>query len=134
MQPKSVLIVDDNVAIRRVVRYSFESQQDFQICGEAVNGQDAIEKAKQFKPDLIILDFAMPVLDGIEAAAILSQIMPSIRLILFTMHSNAVVNVAARTAGISAVIAKEHGLEELLSQSQKLLGLSSRGRSLARGI
>jgi DNA-binding NarL/FixJ family response regulator len=131
---QSVLIVDDNPHMRKLVRSRFESQSDFQICGEAENGQDAIEKAKQFKPDLIILDFSMPVMDGITAASILSQTIPAARLILFTMHSSPLVDAAARTAGISAVIAKEHGLEQLVSQVQTILGLPSTGRSLARGI
>lgn len=131
---KSVLIVDDNSQMRHLIRSRFESQNDFQICGEAIDGLDAIEKAKQVKPDLIILDFSMPVMNGIKAGSILSQMMPSTMLILFTMHSGTEVDAAARTAGIAAVIAKEFGLEELVRQSQTLLGLPSTGRSLARGI
>ena len=134
MQRKSVLVVDDNFDIRRAVSAVFEAQQEFQVCGEAVNGKDAIEKAKQFHPDLIILDFAMPVMDGIRAASILSRLMPSTKLILFTMHSNGAVCTAAQAAGITAIVQKEHGQDELVSQAQKILGNGTMGRSLGRGI
>ena len=130
---KSVLIVDDNSQVREMVRSRFESQHDFQICGEAVNGREAIEKAAQFKPDLIILDFSMPVMDGIQAGSILSKSMPSVVLILFTMHSNAAVCAKARSAGLSAIISKDGGLDDLVSQAQTLLGLPPASQSLARG-
>ena len=58
----SILIVDDNAFIRRAIRLRFEGRNGFQVCGEAVDGSDAIEKARQLKPDLIILDFSMPVM------------------------------------------------------------------------
>ena len=121
----SILIVDDNPAIRKAVRLSFQELSGFQICGEAVDGPDAIEKAKQLKPDLIILDFSMPVMNGLEAAAVLRREMPSVPLILFTMHIGVVTESVARSAGVSAVISKDHGSEGLISQALALLGLPS---------
>ena len=121
----SILIVDDNPAIRKAVRRGFEGRNGFQICGEAVDGRDAIEKARQLKPDLIILDFAMPLMNGLEAAALLSREMPSVPLILFTMHAGAVVASEARLAGVGAVVSKDHGSEGLVSQALSLLGLPS---------
>ena len=119
----SILIVDDNALIRRAVRLGFEGRNGFLICGEAVNGSDAIEKARQLKPNLIILDFSMPVMNGLEAAAVLSREMPDVPLILFMMHAGAVVASEARSAGISAIVPKDQGSEGLVSQALTLLGL-----------
>jgi len=74
--PKSVLIVDDHEAVRRELRRLFQSQPDFTVCGEAVDGVDAISKAEQLSPDLVILDLAMPEMNGLEAAGALRFIMP----------------------------------------------------------
>lgn len=134
MKYKSVLVVDDNSDIRCAVRSVFEAQPEFQVCGEAVDGKDAIEKAKQFHPDLIILDLTMPEMDGISAASILSRLMPSTKLILFTMHSNGAVSTAAHAAGISAMVQKEQGQDELVIQAQKIFGNSSFSASSGRGI
>ena len=121
----SILIVDDNPTIRQAVRRGFEGRNGFEVCGEAVDGLDAIEKARQLKPDLIVLDFSMPVMNGLEAAAVLSREMPSVPLILFTMHVGAVVASEARSAGISAVVSKDQGSDGLVNQALVLLGLPS---------
>ncbi len=87
LMPKSVLIVDDNPLVRRAVRGLF-TFDGFVVCGEAGDGAQAIEKAKQTRPDVIVLDFSMPVMDGIRAAKALKQIMPDVPLILFTTHAS----------------------------------------------
>ena len=68
--PKSVLVVDDNAFIRQVLCRVFTSEGGFDVCGEAGNGQDAIEKAQALHPDLIVTDLSMPVMNGIDAAAL----------------------------------------------------------------
>jgi DNA-binding NarL/FixJ family response regulator len=68
MANKGVLIVDDNTVVRSSLRRLFESYPEFEVSGEAENGQDAIDKAARLKPDLIILDLAMPVMNGLDAA------------------------------------------------------------------
>jgi chemotaxis response regulator CheB len=65
---KSILIVDDNPSVRHFLRSYLESQPGFQVCGEAVDGMDAIEKSRDLHPDLIVLDFAMPRMNGLDAA------------------------------------------------------------------
>ena len=67
--PKCILIVDDHEYIRKIVRACLEGQSGFEICGEAVDGYDTVEKAKELKPDLIILELSMPRMNGIEAAS-----------------------------------------------------------------
>jgi DNA-binding NarL/FixJ family response regulator len=118
-----ILIVDDNPSIRQAIRRGFQGRNGLEVCGEAVDGRDAIEKARQLKPDLIVLDFSMPVMNGLEAAAVLSHEMPSVPLILFTMHVGAVVASEAKLAGVSAVVSKDRGSDELVSQALSLLGL-----------
>ena len=65
---RSILLVDDNAFIRRALCEMFKCEEDFDICGEAENGRDAIENAQQSRPDLIVLDLSMPVMNGLEAA------------------------------------------------------------------
>jgi DNA-binding NarL/FixJ family response regulator len=65
-----------------------ETKAKFTVCGEAENGADAIKKAQQLQPDLVLLDLSMPLLDGAEAAVVLKRIMPQTKIILFTMHAD----------------------------------------------
>jgi CheY-like chemotaxis protein len=85
---RSVLIADDSASMRRSVRFLLERQRTELRISEAVDGVDAIEKARGAKPDLILLDLAMPRLNGVEAASILKYILPKTPIILFTMHTD----------------------------------------------
>jgi CheY-like chemotaxis protein len=87
---KRVLVADDSPRIRKMLCQLFEREDDYDICAEAENGQEAIELALKHRPDLIILDFAMPVLNGIDAARKLKKIMPEVPIILFTQHATAI--------------------------------------------
>ena len=83
----SVLIVDDYAAIRRAIRVGLERHSEFSVCGEAVDGLDAIEKATRLKPDFILLDLSMPRMNGMEAASILKRVMPNVLIVAFTMRN-----------------------------------------------
>ena len=83
----SILIVDDNENIRRLLRSFVETTTSFQVCGEAENGAEAIEKAKELQPDLILLDMTMPRVSGTEATAILTRLLPEVKKILSTIHT-----------------------------------------------
>jgi DNA-binding NarL/FixJ family response regulator len=119
--PKSVLIVDDNAAIRMAMRSFLEEQPELEVCGEAVNGRNAIEKASLLHPDLIILDYSMPVMNGLEAADVLKRILPAVPLVLYTLHKRLISNSAAAAAGISAIVAKEDDIGTLVSEALTLL-------------
>ncbi|PYX59857.1 MAG: DNA-binding response regulator [Acidobacteria bacterium] len=121
MPKKRVLVVDDNALVRSMVRQLFESNADFEVSGEAENGRDAIQKAENLKPDLIILDLAMPVMTGIEAAPLLRKVLPDARLILFTVSEGPEVDRLARAAGIHAVVPKIRGASKLILKGQALL-------------
>lgn len=123
MPAKRVLLVDDNAVVRTLLRRLFESQPDFEISGEAENGRDAVEKAEKLKPDLIILDLSMPVMTGLEAAALLKQILPDTRIILFTQHEGREVKQLAQTARVDAVVSKSEAVSDLVVKAQALLGL-----------
>jgi two-component system, NarL family, response regulator NreC len=109
----SVLIVDDHEAIRRTLRVRIEELPEFSVCGEAVNGVDAVEKAQLLSPNLVILDFAMPEMNGLEAATALRFMLPAAKLYLLTAHSNRELELAARDAGIDAVYSKYDDLSAL---------------------
>jgi DNA-binding NarL/FixJ family response regulator len=85
---KTILIADDNPMIRKMLCQLFEREDDYDICAEATNGQEAIDLALKHRPDLIILDMSMPVLNGMEATKELKKIMPDVPIILFTQHEN----------------------------------------------
>jgi DNA-binding NarL/FixJ family response regulator len=125
---KCILIVDDSAEIRNAIRRTFEGRNGFRVCGEAVNGQDGIEKAKLLKPDLIILDFSMPLMNGLEAARAITLVMPSVPLILFTMHIGDVLESDARKAGFRSIVSKSQDVEFLVVQAQTLLGIAAAKR------
>jgi DNA-binding NarL/FixJ family response regulator len=109
----SVLIVDDHEAIRRTLRVRIDALPEFSVCGEAINGVDAVEKAQLLNPSLVILDFAMPEMNGLEAATALRFMLPSTKLYLLTAHTNRELELAARDAGIDAVYSKYDDLSAL---------------------
>jgi len=118
---RSVLIVDDNAIFRRAVRHVFMSQEDFAVCGEAENGRDAIEKAQALHPDLILMDLAMPVMGGIDAARVLSRLMPKVPLVALSGYSDLFSEKDARSAGISALVSKSEHISVLLGKARALL-------------
>lgn len=84
--PKRILIADDHESVLRRVRASIEAHPGWQVCGDAVNGREAINKAAELKPDLVVLDFAMPRVDGLKAALTIRQLTPDLPIILFTIY------------------------------------------------
>jgi CheY-like chemotaxis protein len=91
---KTILVADDDAQIRKALCEIFEREQDYNLCEQARNGNEAIEIATRCKPDLIILDFSMPVMSGIQAAKKLKLLMPDVPIILFTMHDESVLRFA----------------------------------------
>jgi DNA-binding NarL/FixJ family response regulator len=121
MVSKRILIADDSDVVRRAV-HSCLTRGEFEVCGEAVDGEDAIEKARVLKPDLILLDVAMPRTNGIIAASVLKSMMPNVLIVLFTMYSEAVARTFSRQQlAFDAVVAKAAGLTRLIECVQTLL-------------
>ena len=86
---KTILIADDNGIFRRALCEVFTRDFDFEVCGEAKDGQDAVEKAQRLHPDLIVLDLSIPVMNGLEAARALKSQMPSVPIIMFSLYVDA---------------------------------------------
>jgi two-component system, chemotaxis family, chemotaxis protein CheY len=118
---KALLVVDDNAAIRCVLCELFQNQADFALCGEAENGKEAIEKAQELHPDLIVLDLSMPVMNGLDAARVLKRIMPTVPLIMFSEYGDAFSEREAQSAGISALISKSEHISVLVEKARSLL-------------
>jgi len=121
---KSVLIVDDGPLLRQKLCEILRREGDFDVCGEAGDGQEAIAKAQQLHPDLIILDLSMPGMNGLEAVRVLRESIPSTPIIMFSNYSDAFVKKLALSLGVAAVISK--------SQSISVLLRTARGLSLKR--
>jgi YesN/AraC family two-component response regulator len=121
LMPKSVLLVDDNAVIRQALCRLFTSEAGFEICGEAENGQKAIEKAQELRPDLIVMDLSMPVMNGIEAVRVLKRLMPKVPVIIFSEYSDVFSEKEARSAGVSALISKAEHVSLLLGKARALL-------------
>ena len=128
MPKKKVLLVDDNAIVRSAVRPLFDSHRRFVVCGEAEHGREAIEKAPSLRPDLIVIDMSMPVMNGLEAAPLLIKILPYVWLILLTTHEFPELHQVARAAGIHAVVSKSKAVTHLIAQAEALFGITPLSR------
>lgn len=102
-----ILIVDDNPSVRAALRMCFKTKTDWIVCGEAENGYAAIELARTSKPDVVLLDYAMPLMNGLEAARAMSAESPECALLLYTMFAAPELIELASAAGVRAVLSKE---------------------------
>jgi DNA-binding NarL/FixJ family response regulator len=115
-----ILIVDDNVLIRRGLHRLLQMHEGWEVCGEASDGREAVQKSRELAPDVVVLDFFMPGLNGIEAAREISEMSPKIPILMWTMYLSPELFDTARNAGISGVLAKGNvnelfcGLETIL--------------------
>jgi DNA-binding NarL/FixJ family response regulator len=117
---RSVLIVDDSRVVREALCELFTREAEFDVCGEAENGRDAIERARQLHPDLIVTDLSMPVMNGLEETRLLKQLMPAVPVIIYTAHNDRYVEKEARAAGASAVISKSEPVASLVEKARNL--------------
>jgi DNA-binding NarL/FixJ family response regulator len=104
---KTILIADDNAVIRKILCQVFEHEEDYDICAEAVNGQEAIELALKHKPDLIILELSMPVMNGLDAARQLKRIMRSTPIILFSQYADLSSRIGFTNLNVDRIVSKE---------------------------
>ncbi|HEX6504310.1 MAG TPA: response regulator transcription factor [Terriglobales bacterium] len=119
--PKRIMIADDGEEVRQVMRAVFEARTEYQICGEASNGAEAVEKALELKPDLLLLDVAMPMLNGVEVASVLAGSLPQMPIVLYTMYNEMLGLSLASAVGAKAVISKADGISKLLECVKNLL-------------
>jgi DNA-binding NarL/FixJ family response regulator len=119
-----ILIVDDSSLVRERLRDLLQQHPNWDVCGEAANGRDAIERVQELNPDVIVLDFLMPGMDGLQAAREIGKVVPSTPILMFTMHMSRQLMQEARKVGIQGAVAKSDvtrvidGLEALLRHEQ----------------
>jgi len=118
---KTVLIADDNAFVRTALYEIFEREPDLHVCAVVENGREAIEEAYRLQPDLIVLDIAMPVMNGLEAARVLRQMMPDVPLIMYSANPNEVSEQSARSIGIAGLISKSEKVTVLIETIRGVL-------------
>lgn len=117
-----ILVVDDNPSVRRYLRAILEQQSSWQVCGEAKTGFEALEKVNESAPDLILLDYQMPDLNGVDIAKRIVKQFPKIPILMVTLHLSRQLADAARQAGVRGACAKQdigsvvEAVEVVLSQ------------------
>jgi PAS domain S-box-containing protein len=118
---KQILIADDHEMLRRGLRSMLEKEPDWEICGEAVDGQDAVDKATAFRPDLVILDINMPVLNGLVAVRQILRNSPETRILIFTVHDSDQTLKEIQAAGAHGILSKSNASQDLLRVVKELL-------------
>src|ERR1700682_5608735 len=117
---RRILVIDDGDSVRNIILIFLE-RDGFEVCGEAADGVEAIEQAKKLKPDLIVLDLAMPRMNGADAASILSKTMPDVPIVMLTLYQNVLGNALASAVGVKAIIDKTDGMDKLVACVRSLL-------------
>jgi DNA-binding NarL/FixJ family response regulator len=116
-----VLVADDNRLIRKQIRTIVESDTELEVCAEAVNGLEAVQKAQESCPDVAIIDFQMPVMDGLKATRRIKRLMPFLPILLFTLCSSPQLEWESKQAGANAVLSKAVGSTRLPEVIHSLL-------------
>lgn len=119
--PCRILIVDDHALMRKALKNVLERHANWQVCGEAEDGLDAVKKAADLRPDLVVLDLAMPKMDGIQSARLISVGSPDVPILMHTWHVSRMLTEQAEKNGICKVVGKGVVAEELLEAVDILL-------------
>jgi CheY-like chemotaxis protein len=122
---KHILVVDDNVRIRKAICEMILRDERLSPCTQAVNGLEGVQKATEMWPDLVVMDYSMPVMNGLEASKRISALMPNMQIILVTLHPELLETGKLAQFGISAMVSKQSAVTELVPAICRLLGLSS---------
>jgi DNA-binding NarL/FixJ family response regulator len=117
-----ILIVDDHEVVRMGIRLLFPANGPLQVCGEAEDGSDALQKVLELVPDVVILDLTMPGMNGFETAIRIRQIAPSIKIVFYSIHE---IPTTARLSGADAFISKASTSQELITTVNRVM--ESRG-------
>jgi len=115
------LLVDDHESVRMGVTAILSSRPNIEVCGEAANGQEAVGKARELKPDLIIMDVNMPVLDGIHSAKEIRAFLPEVPILFFSMHDGVYLVHEAKMAGVQGFVNKTDARATLLDAVDALI-------------
>jgi len=117
---KLILIADDNGLVRQLLRTMLEHEGGWEVAGSR-DGREAVLKAQELRPDAVILDFAMPLMDGLAAAREIAKVLPSVPIVLFTMYDSPETTLAAQKAGIAQVFPKSGSGQALIRMVEELM-------------
>ena len=120
MKELRILIADDHDLMRRGLKALIESHQGWQICDEAHTGREAVEKAEQLKPDIVILDISMPELNGIEAARTIRKVSPDTEILILSVHYSDQLIREILKAGVQGYVVKSDSDHDLITAVEKL--------------
>ena len=129
-----ILLADDNQVILQLLRRLIESHAGWQVCGQAATGREALAKAIELKPDLLVLDFAMPELNGLQVAEQISRACPNLPIILHTIHDFPEMIAEAKRVGIREVVSKGDTAARLLDTVESLLPEKSSAAAAASAL
>jgi DNA-binding NarL/FixJ family response regulator len=118
---KRILIVDDNLMMRRQVRTLLATDLTLEVCGEAQDGIEAVQKAGECCPDLVVMDVVMPRMNGLEAARAIKRLMPSVQILIFVLDHSAQLERESEQAGADAILPKSKGGTQLSRVIHSLL-------------
>ena len=116
-----ILVADDQELVRRRVCSTLTARSDFQVCGEAANGKEAVEKFKELRPDLVILDITMPLMNGLEAARTIHSISPHTPVLILSVHKSKQLIEEARRVGVRGYVTKEDAVQKLVEAVDAVL-------------
>jgi DNA-binding NarL/FixJ family response regulator len=116
-----ILIADDHESMRNALIAIIKLHPSWEVCGEATDGREVVAKAKELRPDLVILDFKMHIANGITAGSQIALSLPNIPILMCTLYKSRALEVAAKLVGIRQVVAKEDGPRSLLIAIEKEL-------------
>jgi DNA-binding NarL/FixJ family response regulator len=120
MEKLRILLVDDHDVVRRGLRSLVEAQADWEVCGEAATGREAVEKAGRLKPNVVIMDITMPGLNGLEATRQIRKATPGTQVLILTVHESEELLAEALRAGAHACMLKSDAGRELVSAIEAL--------------
>ena len=115
-----ILVVDDNEAVRRGICQLLQSQADIEIVCQASDGADAVRKAREHRPDLVLLDITMPTMNGLEATRMIKQELPSTEILIVSQHDSRIHETDALAAGASGYVVKSNASRDLLPAVRKI--------------
>jgi CheY-like chemotaxis protein len=128
-QRRQILIADDHEMLRRGVRNTLQTEPNLEICGEAVNGQDAVDKARELHPDLVILDINMPVLNGLVAVRQILRYCPTTKIVIFSVHDSDQTRQEVRAAGAHGFVSKGKDSNDLVRVVRDVLKRNTQAAS-----
>jgi DNA-binding NarL/FixJ family response regulator len=120
------LIVDDSELVRKSLRTVLQANPEWEICGEAPDGETGVQLFKELHPNIVILDFQMPGINGIETARRMSEIAPAVPIVLFTQHASTDLEKHAKDAGVRSVVSKTNAFP-MVGMIEALLGPTDSG-------